>query len=89
MCGIAGFVAPGLPADETAARLERMLACIVHRGPDGAGTHVAPGLALGMRRLSIIDLEGGGQPVWNEDRTIGIVFNGEIYIDSNSRSLPV
>ena len=79
MCGIAGFVAPGLPADETAARLEWMLACIVHRGPDGAGTHVAPGLALGMRRLSIIDLEGGGQPVWNEDRTIGIVFNGEIY----------
>ena len=79
MCGIAGFVAPGLPADETAARLERMLASIVHRGPDGAGLHVAPGLALGMRRLSIIDLAGGGQPVWNEDRTIGIVFNGEIY----------
>jgi asparagine synthase (glutamine-hydrolysing) len=56
-----------------------MLECIVHRGPDGAGVHVAPGLALGMRRLSIIDLEGGWQPVWNEDRTIGIVFNGEIY----------
>ena len=79
MCGIAGFVAPGVATDQAGAWLDRMLASIVHRGPDGAGTHVVPGLALGMRRLSIIDLEGGGQPVWNEDHTIGIVFNGEIY----------
>ncbi|MCE9612275.1 MAG: asparagine synthase (glutamine-hydrolyzing) [Chthoniobacter sp.] len=79
MCGIAGFIAPGRSAEECGAHLDRMLASIVHRGPDGAGTHVLPGLALGMRRLSIIDLEGGGQPVWNEDHTIGIVFNGEIY----------
>ena len=56
-----------------------MLASIVHRGPDGAGTHVADGVALGMRRLSIIDLAGGTQPIWNEDRTIAVVFNGEIY----------
>ncbi len=56
-----------------------MLDLIVHRGPDGAGTHIAPGLALGMRRLSIIDLEGGWQPIWNEDKSLGVVFNGEIY----------
>jgi asparagine synthase (glutamine-hydrolysing) len=79
MCGIAGFVAPGLPADECGERLERMLGSIVHRGPDGAGRHVAEGLALGMRRLSIIDLAGGTQPIWNEDHTIAVAFNGEIY----------
>ena len=79
MCGIAGFLAPGLSAEESGAWLARMLAGIVHRGPDGAGAHVAPGLALGMRRLSIIDLAGGAQPIWNEDETIGVVFNGEIY----------
>lgn len=58
-----------------------MLKLIMHRGPDGAGIYLAPayGLALGMRRLSIIDLEGGTQPMWNEDETIGVVFNGEIY----------
>lgn len=56
-----------------------MLGLIVHRGPDGEGIHVEKGVAIGMRRLSIIDLEGGHQPIWNEDRTIGIVFNGEIY----------
>ena len=56
-----------------------MLGLIAHRGPDGEGTHVAGGLAMGMRRLSIIDLAGGTQPIWNEDRTIGVVFNGEIY----------
>ena len=56
-----------------------MLDLIAHRGPDGAGTHVTAGLGLGMRRLSIIDLEGGWQPIWNEDESIGVVFNGEIY----------
>ncbi len=58
-----------------------MLDRIVHRGPDGQGTHfeAASGLAMGMRRLSIIDLEGGTQPIWNEDNSIAVVFNGEIY----------
>jgi asparagine synthase (glutamine-hydrolysing) len=57
-----------------------MLGLITHRGPDGEGTHfTTSGLAMGMRRLSIIDLAGGWQPVWNEDETVGIVFNGEIY----------
>ena len=79
MCGIAGFVAPALPSEEGGAWLDRMLASIVHRGPDGEGTHVADGLAMGMRRLSIIDLTGGAQPIWNEDHTIAVVFNGEIY----------
>jgi asparagine synthase (glutamine-hydrolysing) len=79
MCGIAGLIDPSSSADAAGAHLHRMLDLIVHRGPDGEGTHVAPGLALGMRRLSIIDLEGGWQPIWNEDKSVGVVFNGEIY----------
>src|SRR5689334_17833830 len=78
MCGIAGFIDPG--AGETAGpQLGRMLDLIRHRGPDGEGSmHEGP-LSMGMRRLSIIDLEGGRQPVWNEDGTVAVVFNGEIY----------
>jgi asparagine synthase (glutamine-hydrolysing) len=79
MCGIAGLIDPSCSSEEIRAHLQAMLDLIAHRGPDGAGTHVAPGLGLGMRRLSIIDLEGGWQPIWNEDETIGVVFNGEIY----------
>ncbi len=79
MCGIAGLIDPSASTEETHAHLQRMLDLLAHRGPDGAGAHVAPGLALGMRRLSIIDLEGGAQPIWNENETIGVVFNGEIY----------
>lgn len=56
-----------------------MLERIVHRGPDGEGFHCQQGVAIGMRRLSIIDLEGGWQPIWNEDHTVAVVFNGEIY----------
>ena len=79
MCGIAGIVDRSEP--DPGGALERMLARIIHRGPDGEGTHIskADGLAIGMRRLSIIDLEGGTQPIWNEDKTIAVVFNGEIY----------
>ncbi len=79
MCGIAGFVDRAEP--DAGAQLRRMLGLIVHRGPDGEGTHIesALGLAMGMRRLSIIDIEGGTQPIWNEDASIGVVFNGEIY----------
>ena len=64
MCGIAGLFDPSSSTETLGAHLQRMLDLIVHRGPDGEGTHVAPGLALGMRRLSIIDLEGGWQPIW-------------------------
>src|SRR5207249_3069280 len=56
-----------------------MCAALRHRGPDGEGVYVAPGVALGMRRLSIIDLRTGDQPVANEDGTAWVVFNGEIY----------
>ncbi|MEK0451056.1 MAG: hypothetical protein RL088_3324 [Verrucomicrobiota bacterium] len=79
MCGIAGFIERDLPEQEAGAQLQRMLARIIHRGPDGEGLHTENGFAMGMRRLSIIDLEGGWQPIWNEDHTIGVVFNGEIY----------
>ena len=56
-----------------------MCAAIVHRGPDDEGVYLGDGVALGMRRLSIIDLEGGHQPISNEDQTVWIVFNGEVY----------
>jgi asparagine synthase (glutamine-hydrolysing) len=79
MCAIAGIIDPTVPSLEDV--LQRMLECMVHRGPDGEGKYLAPefSLALGMRRLSIIDLQSGWQPIWNEDRTICVVFNGEIY----------
>ena len=84
MCGIAGFVessttsAP-FTADESRALVHRMSDAIRHRGPDDEGTWLAEGVALGMRRLSIIDLSTGRQPIHNEDRSVWIVFNGEIY----------
>src|SRR5262245_27566190 len=79
MCGIAGFIDP--TAQDLDCALEGMLNCMIHRGPDGEGKHVVQNLslALGMRRLSIIDLQTGGQPIWNEDRTICVICNGEIY----------
>ena len=78
MCGICGVVGENREADGDRF-LGGMLRTIVHRGPDGEGRLVRPGVALGMRRLAIIDLAGGGQPIHNEDGTIGVVFNGEIY----------
>jgi asparagine synthase (glutamine-hydrolysing) len=81
MCGIAGFIERELTGanDERAALLDRMCRVIAHRGPDDQGTMVKGRAALGMRRLSIIDLAGGHQPISNEDGTVWIVFNGEIY----------
>ena len=84
MCGIAGFIdlfdrTNGRDADERAAILDRMCRVITHRGPDDQGVMVEPGVALGMRRLSIIDLAGGHQPISGEDGAATIVFNGEIY----------
>jgi asparagine synthase (glutamine-hydrolysing) len=79
MCGIAGFAGIPIPENEAAARVRAMCDAIVHRGPDSDGYHVADGVALGMRRLSIIDVSGGRQPISNEDGSITVVFNGEIY----------
>lgn len=79
MCGIAGFVGWEQRGEESAATLRAMCDAIRHRGPDDAGYHTAPGVAIGMRRLSIIDLAGGSQPIGNEDGTVQVVFNGEIY----------
>jgi asparagine synthase (glutamine-hydrolysing) len=77
MCGIAGIVEPGgVPSRE---RVEQMAAALVHRGPDDDGFHVGPDVALGFRRLSIIDLATGNQPATNESGSIVAVFNGEIY----------
>lgn len=77
MCGIAGIISPGHAVDPE--RVRRMTQTMVHRGPDDDGLHVSPCGAMGMRRLSIIDLESGKQPICNEDGTLWIVFNGEIY----------
>jgi asparagine synthase (glutamine-hydrolysing) len=77
MCGIAGFLLRHEQADAAAVRA--MCGQIRHRGPDDEGFHVEGGCAIGMRRLSIIDLNTGHQPISNEDGTIRVVFNGEIY----------
>ncbi len=78
MCGLAGILAPrGAQVDRVL--LARMTAALAHRGPDGDGFHVEPGVGLGHRRLSIIDVEGGHQPMFNEDGSVVVVFNGEIY----------
>jgi asparagine synthase (glutamine-hydrolysing) len=79
MCGIAGIVRPKAGPDEIAAGLDRMLPGIASRGPDGTGRMVGAGVGLLNTRLAIIDLAGGDQPVWGEDRAVGCVFNGEIY----------
>jgi len=78
MCGLCGFVnRPGDPPSPDV--LHRMLRTIVHRGPDDEGLHLGPREALGARRLSIIDLETGHQPLSNEDGSVWIAYNGETY----------
>lgn len=79
MCGIAGIAALSGKIQPTIELIRCMCDTIVHRGPDEEGLDVRDSVALGMRRLSIIDLSGGSQPIFNEDRTIRVVFNGEIY----------
>jgi len=79
MCGIAGVVyrERDKTGDEEAVR--KMAQALHHRGPDAEGYHLAPGVGLGVRRLSIIDLKTGDQPVYNEDHSVAVVCNGEIY----------
>ncbi len=79
MCGIAGIFHAETPKPVDPARVERMCDALVHRGPDGAGVWTAPGVGLGHRRLSIIDLEGSPQPMASVDGRAVISFNGEIY----------
>ena len=83
MCGIAGFVGRAGTAEwndgSASARLAAMCDAIRHRGPDDWGSRVSDGAAIGMRRLSIIDVAGGHQPIPNEDGSVHVVFNGEIY----------
>ncbi len=76
MCGIAGFVGPG-----NEQHLKAMSDAMIHRGPDGSGTFIdrPNGVYLAHRRLAILDIAGGEQPMWNEDGQVGVVFNGEIY----------
>ena len=77
MCGIAGKVS--LRGDVPAALVEEMCERQAHRGPDSRGIHRSNGVALGIQRLRIIDLETGDQPIYNEDRSVAVVLNGEIY----------
>jgi asparagine synthase (glutamine-hydrolysing) len=78
MCGICGIVGMG-SRERGEALVRRMMDAIVHRGPDAEGILIAPPVVAGSRRLSIIDLPGGSQPVWNETNTLAVVYNGEIY----------
>src|SRR5262245_16610283 len=79
MCGIFGIVGLGRSAELDERLLQRMGDVVSHRGPDDEGFLIRAGVGLGMRRLSIIDLSGGHQPIPNEDETIWVVCNGEIY----------
>ena len=79
MCGIVGIAVFNGGPQPTYEQLQTMCNTLVHRGPDEAGMDIRDKVAIGMRRLSIIDLSGGSQPIFNEDRSIRTVFNGEIY----------
>src|SRR5436190_12110560 len=86
MCGIAGIVAVDQLSQDAPARAARMRDIIAHRGPDEAGLHCDAQAALAHRRLSIVDLATGQQPLSNEDGSIWITFNGEIYNHTDVRT---
>jgi asparagine synthase (glutamine-hydrolysing) len=79
MCGIAGLWFRDRSRMADRAQLTRMIGAIPHRGPDGTGYHIEPGVGLGHARLSIIDLGGGAQPIHNGDETVWITYNGEVF----------
>ncbi|MFN3945533.1 MAG: XrtA/PEP-CTERM system amidotransferase [Allosphingosinicella sp.] len=79
MCGIAGIFHPDVPKPVDPGRVRAMADALAHRGPDGSGVWTGPGVGFGHRRLSIIDLEGGAQPMRSADGRLTIAFNGEIY----------
>jgi asparagine synthase (glutamine-hydrolysing) len=86
MCGIAGKFNFDAARPIEPDRLVAMTSVVAHRGPDAAGYFIGPGIGLGHRRLSIIDLSTGDQPLCNEDRTVWVIFNGEIYNFAEIRS---
>src|SRR5213083_1663140 len=77
MCGIAGKLDFRGGIDEET--VQRMCAVMEHRGPDSRGVHVEDGVGIGAQRLAIIDIPGGDQPILNEDGSVAVVMNGEIY----------
>lgn len=79
MCGIAGLFHPDVPKPVNPARIRAMADVLAHRGPDGSGVWTGPGVGFGHRRLSIIDLEGGAQPMRSADGSLVLTYNGEIY----------
>ena len=80
MCGICGDAVESPEGEPVTPRdLDAMTDAMTHRGPDDRGRHLAPGVALGVRRLAIVDVAGGHQPVSNEDGTVVAVQNGELY----------
>lgn len=79
MCGIAGLYYPGVPKPVEPSRVKAMADALAHRGPDGSGVWTAPGVGLGHRRLSIIDLAGGAQPMATPEGDCVVSYNGEIY----------
>ncbi|MCH2663870.1 asparagine synthase (glutamine-hydrolyzing) [bacterium] len=79
MCGIAGLIDPSLSTAQVTDRVRGAVDALVHRGPDDQGTFCEEGVGIGIRRLSIIDVEGGHQPIANEAETVHVVCNGEIY----------
>ena len=79
MCGIAGILDYRGQAEIDRTLLRRMIDILGHRGPDGEGYHIEPGVGLGHRRLAIVDLATGDQPLFNENGTVCVVYNGEIY----------
>ncbi len=79
MCGIAGLFYPAIPKPVDPARIQAMADAQAHRGPDGSGVWTAPGVGLGHRRLSIIDVAGSPQPMANQDGALTVTYNGEIY----------
>src|SRR6185437_10326474 len=79
MCGLAGIFDPDSTARIDTGLLRRMTEAVSHRGPDGDGFYLERGIGLGHRRLAIIDPASGQQPMYNEDGTVAIIFNGMIY----------
>jgi asparagine synthase (glutamine-hydrolysing) len=86
VCGICGFVTRDRDQPVNAEMLDRMVETLHHRGPDDRGVHCAPGVGLAVRRLSIVDISGGSQPLTSEDGTVVLVCNGEIYNAPELRS---